>query len=133
MNRSLNVPGDPTAGAVDGGGGNRTRVSFPPIILALLAAITLAPSASARPAIPGPVFKAIRTYWPTRPERVEAFDVAWCESRFSPYAQNGQYLGLFQMGEFARLSFGHGWTALAQARAAYRYYRVAGWSPWECG
>ena len=64
----------------------------------------------------------------------EAVEVARCETggTFSVYARNGQYLGLFQMGEFARSRYGHGWTALAQARSAYRYFREAGWSPWEC-
>jgi hypothetical protein len=62
----------------------------------------------------------------------KALQVAWCESRFSIYARNGQYLGLFQFGEYARSTYGFGWTALAQARAAHAYYMDAGWAPWEC-
>ncbi len=62
----------------------------------------------------------------------EALRVARCESRFSTYAQNGQYLGLFQMGSWERRTYGHGYTPLEQARAAYRYFLVAGWRPWEC-
>lgn len=64
----------------------------------------------------------------------QALAVAWCESRLSVYARNGQYLGLFQMGSYARGRYGHSWTALGQSRAAYRYFRDAGsdWSPWEC-
>jgi hypothetical protein len=64
----------------------------------------------------------------------EALAVARCESGYSTAAQNGQYLGLFQMGSFARARYGHGPTALAQARAAYRYFVESGqdWSPWSC-
>jgi hypothetical protein len=64
----------------------------------------------------------------------EAVNVAWCESRLSTTAQNGQYLGLFQMGESERRIFGHGPTAHAQALAAHRYFVASGrdWSPWGC-
>lgn len=60
--------------------------------------------------------------------------VASCESGHSVYAQNGQYLGLFQMGESERSKYGHGSTPLAQAKAAYRYFTASGfdWSPWQC-
>ena len=64
----------------------------------------------------------------------QALGVAWCESRFSPRARNGQYLGLFQMGSSERRLFGHGPTPLAQAWAAWRYFERSGrdWSPWSC-
>lgn len=62
----------------------------------------------------------------------QAIRVATCESHLSIWARNGQYLGLFQMGTYARRRFGHGWTPWAQARAARRYFNVAGWAPWEC-
>ncbi len=64
----------------------------------------------------------------------EALRVARCESGYSVNAQNGQYLGLFQMGSSERQLFGHGETALEQARAAYRYFVRSGsnWSPWSC-
>ena len=64
----------------------------------------------------------------------EALAVAWCESRHSTGAQNGQYLGLFQMGSYERRQFGHGSTARAQALAAHRYFVRSGrdWSPWAC-
>jgi hypothetical protein len=64
----------------------------------------------------------------------EALRVARCESGYRTTAQNGQYLGLFQMGSSERQLFGHGETALAQARAAYRYFVRSGrdWSPWSC-
>jgi hypothetical protein len=63
-----------------------------------------------------------------------ALRVAWCESRWHTGARNGQYLGLFQMGDYARGRYGHSWDALGQARAAYAYFVASGrdWSPWEC-
>lgn len=66
------------------------------------------------------------------PECSKAVAVATCESSLSTTAQNGQYLGLFQMGDYARARYGHGWDAWTQARAAYAYFRDAGWAPWEC-
>lgn len=64
----------------------------------------------------------------------EALAVARCESRLHPHAQNGQYLGLFQMGASERRLFGHGPSAVEQARAARRYFVASGrdWSPWSC-
>jgi hypothetical protein len=64
----------------------------------------------------------------------EAIQVSWCESRHSTTAQNGQYLGLFQMGSYERALFGHGPTALKQARAAHKYFVLTDrdWSPWSC-
>jgi hypothetical protein len=64
----------------------------------------------------------------------QALAVAWCESRYSTTAQNGQYLGLFQMGWYERRVFGHGRSARAQAVAAHRYFVLSGrdWSPWGC-
>jgi len=62
----------------------------------------------------------------------QALAVARCESELDTGAQNGQYLGLFQMGEYARSRYGHSATAIGQARAAHAYYLDAGWSPWAC-
>jgi hypothetical protein len=62
----------------------------------------------------------------------KALSVARCESGFSVYATNGQYHGIFQMGSGERARFGDGLDAWSQARAAYRYYRLAGWGPWQC-
>lgn len=64
----------------------------------------------------------------------EALQVARCESGLRTDAQNGRYLGLFQMGSQERRLFGHGATAEAQARAAFRYFLTSGrdWSPWSC-
>lgn len=64
----------------------------------------------------------------------QALRVASCESGRATWAQNGQYLGMFQMGSWERATYGHGSTALAQAQAAYRYFSASGydWSPWSC-
>jgi hypothetical protein len=64
----------------------------------------------------------------------QALQVARCESGYQTNAQNGQYLGLFQMGSNERRLFGHGASALDQARAAHRYFVASGrdWSPWSC-
>jgi hypothetical protein len=64
----------------------------------------------------------------------QAVRVAECESGLTIGARNGQYLGLFQMGDFARSTYRHSWHAWGQARAAYRYFVASGrdWSPWSC-
>ncbi len=64
----------------------------------------------------------------------QAQRVAYCESTYNIYATNGQYLGLFQMGSFARARYGHSWSAWGQSKAAYRYFIDSGkdWSPWQC-
>jgi hypothetical protein len=64
----------------------------------------------------------------------EAIRVASCESGLSVNATNGQYLGLFQMGDYARGRYGHGPTAIEQAKYAYAYFVASGksWGPWEC-
>lgn len=61
-----------------------------------------------------------------------ALRVFRCESGLTTTAQNGQYLGLAQMGYYARSRYGHGSDAWTQARAAHAYYMDAGWRPWEC-
>jgi hypothetical protein len=68
------------------------------------------------------------------PDCKAALAVAWCESKWYIWAQNGQYRGLFQMGSWERATYGHGPGAYAQARAAYRYFVASGrdWSPWSC-
>ena len=66
----------------------------------------------------------------------QALRVSSCETGGTYHigATNGQYLGLFQMGNYARSNYGHGYTALEQARAAYAYFVNSGrdWSPWSC-
>jgi hypothetical protein len=64
----------------------------------------------------------------------QAIAVTKCESGWSHWARNGQYLGLFQMGSYARGLYGHAWNPWAQARAAWRYFAASGkdWSPWSC-
>lgn len=65
----------------------------------------------------------------------EAIRVATCESELKPWARNGQYLGLFQVSEHWRRTVpGFGSSALAQARHAYRVFRLTGstWAHWTC-
>lgn len=64
----------------------------------------------------------------------QAVAVAECEGGLSVWARNGQYLGTFQMGDYARGRYGHAWNIWAQAKAAYRYFVASGrdWSPWSC-
>jgi hypothetical protein len=62
--------------------------------------------------------------------------VAWCESRFDPYATNGIYAGLFQFGptlwnalRYRRYSrFSAKWSSLA---AAYAFSRGLSYQ-WSC-
>jgi len=60
-----------------------------------------------------------------------ALKVGKCESKLDVKARNGNYMGLFQMGPWARKTFGHGPDADSQAEAAHRYFQTAGWSPWS--
>ena len=66
----------------------------------------------------------------------EALAVSGCETgyTFDTKAENGQYLGLFQMGSSERATYGHGRSAIEQAVAAFRYFVASGrdWSPWSC-
>jgi hypothetical protein len=78
------------------------------------------------------VLAAIAAYF--GPYTSEAVRVARCESSLRVDARNGQYLGLFQMGAWARARYGHGRGARAQSRAAFRYFVASGrtWGPWAC-
>lgn len=71
------------------------------------------------------------------PYASQAMRVAGCETggTYDPRAHNGQYLGIFQMGEYARTKYGHGPSWLVQAAAAYLYFTESGrrWGPWSCG
>jgi len=68
------------------------------------------------------------------PYCAQAIAVARCESGLSTTAENGQYLGLFQMGSVARAKYGHGPDAWTQAEAAFRYFADSNfsWGPWTC-
>ncbi len=77
---------------------------------------------------------AIATTWPDNLER-QALNVAWCESKGSADARNGQHRGHFQIGrsEWKRFGSGNPYNPTDNAAAAYRYYAFAGsWRPWEC-
>lgn len=64
----------------------------------------------------------------------EAMVIVNCETggTYSPWASNGQYLGMFQMGSSARATYGHGNNVWAQAKAAYLMFKVRGFEPWLC-
>ena len=64
----------------------------------------------------------------------EAMVIVNCETggTYSPWASNGQYQGMFQMGSYARAKYGQGNNVWAQAKAAYRMFRAQGWSGWLC-
>lgn len=61
-----------------------------------------------------------------------ALNIVYCESGFNVKASNGQYLGMFQMGSNERARFGHANNAWVQTNAAYKYFRLSHWTPWEC-
>ncbi len=61
----------------------------------------------------------------------ELATVAWCESRFDPFATNGRYQGLFQLGwdPFGLDPFDPIANALS---AAFTVRADRGWRQWEC-
>jgi hypothetical protein len=68
------------------------------------------------------------------PHWKEAAIVSWGEGSWHWDAENGQYLGTFQMGTRERGLYGHSNTLVGQVAAAAKYWRKSGrdWSPWEC-
>jgi len=67
----------------------------------------------------------------------EASAVAWCESRHSPEARNGAYLGLFQLWDgwfrYAGLDAAQWADPVVNATAALAAYRYSdGWAQWTC-
>lgn len=68
----------------------------------------------------------------------QALRVARCESGYSVWATNGQYVNVFQMGYRERQRYGWhvaGSPAWVAARAAYNYFRAShySWRAWTCG
>lgn len=102
------------------------------ILLAVVVLVLAAPATASAPSRSGSE-RVIRAVFGARYDD-QAVAVARCESGLSVWAKNGQYLGLFQMGSYARARYGHGNNAWVQARAAYHYFRDSGrdWSPWSC-
>lgn len=80
--------------------------------------------------------RAVYAVW--GPWASQAMAVVKCETggTYDVWAGYGkhQYWGLFQMGARERATYGHGWNAWAQARAAFRYFTAVhhSWGPWEC-
>jgi hypothetical protein len=84
--------------------------------------------------ISGDVAEIIRSVFGAYGE--QAVSVASCESGLSSLAVNGQYFGLFQMGESERATYGGSSTdPLEQTQAAHAYFMASGsdWSPWSMG
>ncbi len=102
--------------------------------LLLIAALALLMFPTPAPATVRPVSASEAICQVFGPYCAQALRVARCESGLSIYARNGQYLGLFQHGAYARARYGFAWDAWTQARAAYRYFVDSGrnWSPWTC-
>lgn len=67
--------------------------------------------------------------------------VAYCESRYDRHAQNGQYLGVYQLSESWRWYFRRlyprwhdvAYTPGENVRAAHAIWLGQGWSSWTCG
>ncbi len=102
------------------------------LLTAALFALLMFPSPAGASVRPVSVSEAICQVF--GPYCAQALRVARCESGLRTWAVNGQYLGLFQMGYYARARYGHSSDAYGQARAAYRYFRDSGyrWGPWTC-
>lgn len=64
--------------------------------------------------------------------KCEASSYYWWKLNRPTWARNGQYRGMFQMGESERARFGHGPDPWSQARAAHAYWSISGWYPWQC-
>jgi hypothetical protein len=57
---------------------------------------------------------------------------SWAEGGWNPAAKNGQYLGTFQMGNWARSVSGHSSNLIEQVRIAAKHRKRFGWGQWEC-
>lgn len=68
-----------------------------------------------------------------------AVQVARCESGLNPRAVNGQYRGLFQLGNYhvgRAEAMGYSWDQMFEAYpnivVAHNLYAEQGWRPWSC-
>ena len=102
----------------------------------LLTLAILAPSAQAgtKRTIDQRVRRHVRAEWVADWREDQALAVFTCESGLNPWASNGQYLGVAQMGEHERAITGWKWRIRTQIRAAKRYFNMTGraWGPWTC-
>ncbi len=64
------------------------------------------------------------SYWQMR-------SVSWCESRYDPFATNGQYRGIFQM-HWSPFGFSPFDPIASALSAAMTVRHDGGWSQWEC-
>lgn len=83
----------------------------------------------------GDVADMIRSVFGTE----KAVRVATCESGLDPANVNGQYRGLFQLGNYHKqraADMGYTWNQMFEAmpniKVAYNLFLEQGWGPWEC-
>ena len=122
------------------------RKSTKPLMLALVAFIAIGAAACVpRPASApsGSCFEvacaadAIHLAFPEPGLYEQALAVARCESGHRPWAENGQYKGLFQMGSnyygtLAAVNDGRWENGVTNALAARVAFDASGWGPWSC-
>lgn len=72
-------------------------------------------------------------------EGPHAIQVARCESGLHPTDTNGQYMGLFQLGNYHRhraTRLGYSWSDMLSPQpninVAYDLFIEQGWTPWSC-
>lgn len=99
-------------------------------VLVVVAAVTLTGCDS----VPNVIRWAFAERGATPTQQQEAVDVAWCESRHVPTARNGQYRGLFQMGNYHnhRPGMQNPYGVLENSIAAADLWAEQGWRPWAC-
>lgn len=85
----------------------------------------------------GSVEDAIATYFGDIYD--SAIGVAQCESGLDPYATNGQFRGLFQIGAMHQglaAELGYSWDQMydpyVNSHVARALYNGSGWQPWSC-
>lgn len=68
-----------------------------------------------------------------------AIEVAKCESGLHPTDTNGQYMGLFQLGNYHKhraAKLGYSWSDMLSPQpninVAYDLFTEQGWTPWQC-
>ena len=116
------------------------RPKFLDVLLILymlgLLVMILTLQAQARPPVPPSLYKAVRSYWKSKTDRIVAFNVAFCESKFNAKAisPTGDY-GYFQVNRQAHdswVDFGPRiFNPFYNAFVARRLYNAGGWyGPW---
>ena len=111
-----------------------------PTPVARLPPVIVTPEAPTPPAAPleppaggvsldAQVWAAVERYFPAS-EWATAMRVAWCESRYQPWATNGEHTGVFQVT--ARFHGAVPSDIDGQVRQAAGIVSREGWGPWSC-